>query len=227
MPRKGSTSVKSCGGLVLYGYWRSGTSYRARIALNLKGIGYETIAVNLLAGEQCSEAFLKINPQGLVPVLVTPTSVLTQSTAIMEWLEETFPDPPLLPKTTNDRAIVRAMSLTVACDIHPLNNVRILDYLVNELGADRSATSAWAAKWICAGLEPIEKLIGRHGGKFAFGDNPTIADCHLIPQIYSAERFGVELAAFPNVMEVVQRARSIPAFMAAAPELQPDAPTVS
>lgn len=227
MPRKSSTSVTSGGDLVLYGYWRSGTSYRARIALNLKGIGYETIPVNLLAGEQRSEMFLKINPQGLVPALVTPSSVLTQSTAIMEWLEETFPDPPLLPKTANDRAIVRAMSLTVACDIHPLNNVRILNYLANELGADGSATSAWATKWISAGLEPIDKLIGRHGGKFAFGDTPTIADCHLVPQIYSAERFGVDLAAYPNVAEVVQRARSIPAFISAAPERQPDAPKVS
>ena len=209
--------------MILHGYWRSGTSYRTRIALNLKGVAYEQAAVDLRTGAQRSEAFLALNPQGLVPALKTDDGqVLTQSPAILEWLEEVHPDPPLLPKTAADRAIVRAMAATIACDIHPLNNLRVLK-AVRELGAETEGPGGWAARWIGAGFAALETLIARHGAGFAFGERPTLADCHLVPQVYSAERFGVDLAPYPHLMAAVDTARGHPAFTAAHPDRQPDA----
>lgn len=212
--------------MILHEYWRSGTSYRTRIALALKGVAYEQVSHDLRTGEQRSAAYLALNPQGLVPALETDAneggSVLTQSPAILEWLEERYPDPPLLPAALDDRAIVRAMAATVACDIHPLNNLRVLN-AIRELGADADAVSRWTARWIGDGFAALEIAIVRHGAGFAFGERPTLADCHLVPQAYSAERFGVDLSPYPRLLEVVTTARAHPAFVAAHPDNQPDA----
>lgn len=209
--------------MILHGYWRSGTSYRTRIALNAKGLAYEQISHDLRIGEQRAENFLMLNPQGLVPALEVDGQVLTQSTAIIEWLEERYPDPPLLPKGAEDRAVVRAMSLIVACDIHPLNNVRVLNRLRDELGAGPDAVQAWIAHWIVEGFAALEVMIGRHGGQFCFGDRLTMVDCHVVPQVYSAERFGINLDAFPRLVETVMRVREHPAVLAAHPDRQADA----
>ncbi|WP_419808009.1 maleylacetoacetate isomerase [Sphingomonas sp.] len=205
--------------MILHGYWRSGTTYRTRIALALKGLSYEQVGHDLRTGEQRSAAFLTLNPQGLVPALETDDGVLTQSPAILEWLEERYPEPPLLPAAPGDRAIVRAMAATIACDIHPLNNMRVLK-AVRALGGD---ADAWAAGWIGDGFAALEAMIARHGAGFAFGDRPTLADCHLVPQVYSAERFGVDLAPYPQLMAATERARALPAVQAAHPDEQPDA----
>lgn len=209
--------------LTLHGYWRSGTSYRTRIALNLKGLHYAQITHDLRKGEQGGEAYRAINPQGLVPAMVADDLVLTQSAAILEWLEERYPDPPLLPAMADDRAIVRAMALVIACDIHPLNNVRVLAHLRRELGADDAAIAAWTARWIGSGFTALEDSVARYGGAFCFGDSPTIADCHLVPQIYSAARFAVDLEAYPRLRRINERLLTIPAFADAHPDRQPDA----
>jgi maleylpyruvate isomerase len=205
--------------MILHGYWRSGTSYRTRIALNLKGIAYQQAAIDLRAGDQRGDAFRALNPQGLVPALETDDGVLTQSPAILEWLEERYPDPAFLPADPAGRAVVRAMAATIACDIHPLNNLRVLK-AVKELGGDQAA---WTARWIGDGFAALEQMIARHGEGFAFGSTPTIADCHLVPQVYSAERFGVELSPYPQLMAAAAAARAHPAFEAAHPDHQPDA----
>lgn len=206
--------------MILHGYWRSGTSYRTRIALNLKGLAYQQAGVDLRRGDQRSEAFLALNPQGLVPALETDDgAVLTQSPAILEWLEERYPDPPLLPADPTGRAMVRAMAATIACDIHPLNNLRVLN-AVRELGGD---ADGWAARWIAPGFAALETMIARHGDGFAYGAAPTLADCHLVPQVYSARRFGVDLAPYPRLVAAVDRARALPAVAAAHPDRQPDA----
>jgi len=210
-------------GLVLHGYWRSGTSYRARIALNLKGLDYAQVGHDLRIGAQAAHDYVALNPQKLVPALVTGDGVLTQSPAILEYLEERYPDPPLLPKGAGDRAVVRAMAAVVACDIHPLNNMRVLKSLRREFGADEAQRDAWAARWIGDGFAALEVLIGQHGAEFAFGDTPTLADCHLVPQLYSAERFGVDLSAYPRVVAAVEAMRALPAVARAAPEVQDDA----
>lgn len=209
--------------MILHGYWRSGTSYRTRIALNLKGLTYEQAGVDLRAGAQKSEAFLALNPQGLVPALEANGHVLTQSPAILEWLEEVHPEPPLLPADAAGRAHVRAMAALVACDIHPLNNLRVLSALKQEFGADQAALDAWAGRWITAGFQALEALIVRHGGDWCFGDAPTLADCCLIPQVYSARRFNTSLEAFPRIRAVDERAAAHPAFQVAHPDRQPDA----
>ena len=212
--------------MILHEYWRSGTSYRTRIALALKGLAYRTVSHDLRTGAQRAAAFVALNPQGLVPALETDANdgghVLTQSPAILEWLEERYPEPPLLPTGTGDRAIVRAMAATVACDIHPLNNMRVLK-AIRELGADGEAEKSWTARWIGDGFAALEIAIARHGGGFAFGDRPTLADCHLVPQAYSADRFGVDLTPYPRLAEAVATARAHPAFVAAHPDNQPDA----
>ena len=209
--------------MILHGYWRSGTSYRTRIALNLKGLSYEQAGVDLRTGAQKSDAFLTLNPQGMVPALEADGAVLTQSPAILEWLEETYPEPPLLPADPVARAQVRAMAALVACDIHPLNNLRVLKALRETFGADQAATDAWAGRWITAGFEALEALIARHGEGWCFGDAPTLADCCLIPQIYSARRFNTPLDAFPRILALEEKAAGHPAFMAAHPDRQPDA----
>jgi maleylpyruvate isomerase len=211
------------GEMVLHGYWRSGTSYRTRIALNLKGLDYRQEPVDLRAGAQHSEAFRALNPQGLVPALEAGDAVLTQSSAIIEWLEEVYPEPPLLPRNANDRAIVRAMAMTVACDIHPLNNLRVLNRLREQFGAENDGVEAWIAHWIREGFAALVPQVAKHGGRFAFGDKLTMADCHLVPQIYSAERFGVDIFEFPLLVAAAANAAAELPVAAAHPDRQPDA----
>jgi maleylpyruvate isomerase len=209
--------------LVLHGYWRSGTSYRTRIALEIKGVAYEQAPVDLRAGVQRSDAYLALNPQGLVPALETPDGVLTQSSAIIEWLEERYPEPPLLPQAAGERAIVRAMAMAVACDIHPLNNLRVLKYLKHPLEQEQSAIDAWIAHWIAAGFAALEPMIAHHGGRLAFGDSLTLADCHLVPQFYAAERYSVDCSPYPRLLESVRRAMAEEPVRRAHPQAQPDA----
>jgi maleylacetoacetate isomerase len=206
--------------LQLHDYWRSGAAYRVRIALHLKGLAFAQISHNLVNGEQSDAAYRALNPQGLVPALEADGLVLTQSSAIIEWLDETVPTPPLLPKNPADRAIVRAMAAIIAADIHPLNNLRVLQRL------DTLATEArlpWAAHWINSGFDALEVLLARHAGAHAFGDAPGLADCFIIPQAYSAARFKVALDGWPVLARVVANGQSHPAFIAAHPAQQPDA----
>lgn len=214
--------------LVLHGYWRSSAAYRVRIALALKGLAYGQAAHDLLGGEQRAPDYLGLAPQGLVPALECaedgPGTVLTQSLAIIEWLEERHPAPPLLPAEAGARAVVRAMALAVACDIHPLNNLRVLRALKTDYGLDDAARDGWVARWIGEGFAALETQVARHGGAFCFGDAPGMADCCLIPQIYNARRFHVDLDGFPRLMAVEANCLALPAFAAAAPEAQPDAP---
>jgi len=212
--------------LILYGYWRSGTTYRTRIALNLTGLTYETRPVNLPAGEQGLAPYRALAPQGLVPALAVDGEVLIQSPAILEWLEETHPEPPLLPKDAAGRARVRAMAALIGCDIHPLNNLRVLRALRRDLGASDVQLQAWETRWITEGFAALEDLTGRTGGAFCHGDAPTLADCYLVPQVYSALRFGVDLAAFPRLREIDARARALAPFAAAHPDRQPGAAPV-
>ncbi len=209
--------------MILHGYFRSGTSYRTRIALNLKGLSYETHGVDLRTGAQKSDAYLALNPQGMVPALETPEGVLVQSPAILEWLEERHPRPPLLPENAMDRATVRAMAAVIGCDIHPLNNLRVLKALRSQFEADQAMVDDWAARWITPGFETLEILVARHGRGWSFGDTPGLIDCYLIPQIYSARRFNVPLDAFPRLLAIEAAAADHPAFIAAHPDRQPDA----
>ncbi len=209
--------------MILHGYWRSGAAYRTRIALALKGLAYDQQGVDLRTGAQRSEAFVALNPQGMVPALEVENAVLTQSPAILEWLEETHPAPALLPSDPVERALVRAMAALIGCDIHPLNNLRVGKALRETFGADQAAVDAWAARWILPGFEALEALVGRHGAGWCFGDAPTLADCYLIPQIYSARRFNVPLESFPRLLAIEAAAARHPAFIAAHPDNQPDA----
>ena len=209
--------------MILHGYWRSGAAYRTRIALELKGLAYAQQGVDLRTGAQRSEAFVALNPQGMVPALEAGGAVLTQSPAILEWLEEVHPVPPLLPATPVDRAHVRAMAALIGCDIHPLNNLRVGKALRESFGADQIAVDAWAARWILPGFEALEQLVQAHGAGWCFGAAPTLADCYLIPQIYSARRFNVPLDAFPRLLAIDLAAKLHPAFVAAHPDNQPDA----
>ena len=205
--------------LLLHEYWRSGTSYRVRIALNLKGLAYESAGHDLRIGEQQDPAYLAVNPQGLMPALVTPQGTLTQSPAILEWIEETWPEPPLLPASTFERAEVRAMAAIIGCDIHPLQNLRVL----KALGGDQAARNAWAGRWIAAGFDALERRVEARGGRHAFGDSLTLADVYLVPQLYSARRFEVDLAPYPRLVAAGAAAEAHPAVAEAAPERQPGA----
>ncbi|MBA4803382.1 MAG: maleylacetoacetate isomerase [Brevundimonas sp.] len=209
--------------MILHGYWRSGAAYRTRIGLALKGLAWEARGVDLRTGAQRSDAFLALNPQGMVPALEADGMVLTQSPAILEWLEERHPEPPLLPATPADRAVVRAMAALIACDIHPLNNLRVGKALRESFGADQAAVDAWAARWIVAGFTALEAQVERHGAGWCFGSTPGLADCYLVPQIYSARRFHVPLDAFPRLLAIEAAAAAHPAFLAAHPDRQPDA----
>ena len=209
--------------MILHGYWRSGASYRVRIALALKGIGYDLAAHDLRTGEQKAADYLALNPQGMVPALQTGDRVLIQSPAILEWLEETHPSPPLLPSGADDRAAVRAMCALIGCDIHPLNNLRVLKALRADFAADQAAVNAWAAAWIAPGFDALQALVDPHGADWCFGDAPTLADCYLIPQLYSARRFDMDLSPWPHLLAVEARAQAHPAFEAAHPDRQPDA----
>jgi maleylpyruvate isomerase len=210
--------------LTLIDYWRSGTSHRTRIALELKGLGYERRAVDLRAGEQRGADYLALNPQGLAPTLIVDGVPLTQSPAILEWLEETWPEPPLLPGDPIDRAHVRAIAAAVACDIHPLGNLRVLSYLRHEMAQDDEVVARFARRWIEDGLAAVERLIERGpGGPWAWGAAPTLADCCLVPQLYAAvDRYGTSLS--PRLADVAAAADAHPAFVAAHPRSQPDAP---
>jgi maleylpyruvate isomerase len=206
----------------LHGYFRSSASYRVRIALNLKGLSAEHLAHHLRKGEQCAPAYLAINPQGLVPTLENEDAVLTQSLAIIEWLDETHPAPPLLPKDPLRRAKVRAFALVVACDTHPVQNLKVLARL-RQLGLPEAQVTGWAAWANREGLTACEKLIASEAGPFCFGAQPTIADLCLVPQLANARRFGVDLAAFPRLLKAEAAASNIKAFADAAPDRQPDA----
>lgn len=209
----------------LHNFFRSGTSHRLRIALNLKGLAYDYVAVDLRTEEHLGAAFKALNPQGLVPALVEGDLVLTQSPAIIEWLEERYPTPPLLPKNPEDRARVRAMAAMVGCDIHPINNRRILDYLRKSLGCDEAAVLAWCATWINDGFQALEALLAadRQRSTFCFGHAPTLADAYLVPQVESARRFKVDLTPFPHIVAIDQACAELDAFKRAAPAVQPDA----
>ena len=212
--------------MTLYGYFRSSTSYRTRIAMNLKQLDYDYIAVNLAKDEQLEAIFQSINPQGLVPVVQVNDLWLYQSPAILEWLEEVYPEHPLLPKDAAGRMQVRALSAMIGCDIHPLNNRRILQYLRNELSVDEDQVMAWCHRWMSEGFDALEKRLAQDKtrGKFCYGDSPTFADCYLIPQVSSAERFKVDLSAYPNIVAIDAHCRTLKAFADADPMVQPDAP---
>lgn len=209
--------------MILHGYWRSGTSYRTRIALNLKGLSYGQRTYDLRAGAQNEPGYKALNPQMLVPTLEVDGALLTQSPAILEWLEELHPEPPLLPRGANERATVRAMAALIGCDIHPLGNLRVLGQLRTEFGADSAHVKQWAARWIGDGFAALETLIERHGGRFAYGDTPTLVECYLVPQLYSAERFSVDVSPYPRLLAAANAARALPEVEAAHPDRQPDA----
>ncbi|WP_130619900.1 maleylacetoacetate isomerase [Dyella amyloliquefaciens] len=213
---------------VLYGYWRSSAAYRVRIALNLKGLTYESHAVHLVnnGGEQHAPDFKALNPQELVPCLVDDGRVLTQSMAIVEYLDETHPTPPLLPDDPVGRARVRALAQVVGCDVHPLGNLRVLQYLVNGLGLDESAKSVWSRHWIDEGLRALEAMLSGHvaTGRFCHGDTPTLADICLVPQLYNAIRWKLSLDEYPTIQRIYDACQALEAFQRAAPEAQPDAP---
>jgi len=211
----------------LYGYFRSSATYRVRIALNLKGIPWESEVVDLRApvAAQHTREFRALNPHGLIPVLVDGEHTFTQSLAILEYLEETHPQPPLLPREPAARAEVRALALAVACDIHPLNNLRVLNYLRTQLGQDESAVSAWYGHWVAQGLAALEcdarRLSG--DGRHMYGDTVTLADVCIVPQVANARRFDCDLTPYPALRAVCAHLESLPAFAQAAPQTQPDA----
>ena len=210
----------------LYNYFRSSAAYRVRIALNLKGLEWEHVGVHLLKREHRDEKYLALNPAGLVPTLVADDgAVLTQSLAIVEYLDEVKADStPLLPANALDRAYVRALSLSLACDAHPLNNVRVLNYLSNVLNVTQAQKDAWIAHWITTGLATFEQMLGQSGksGQFCFDDMPTMADCVLVPQVFSARRFNVDVSLYPRIAAIDAACNALPAFISAHPRNQPD-----
>ena len=209
----------------LYSFFRSGTSHRLRIALNLKGLEAEYVPVDLRTEQHLQPAFKALNPQGLVPALEQEGQVLIQSPAIIEWLEEKHPEPPLLPRDPDQRARVRALAAIVGCYIHPINNRRILETLRQQFGADEAAVNAWCATWISAGFDAVETLLAADParGDFCFGHAPTLADVYLVPQVESARRFKVDLSPYPLIRAVDEACAQLDAFRRAAPAQQPDA----
>ncbi|MEX8492450.1 maleylacetoacetate isomerase [Sphaerotilus sp.] len=209
----------------LYSFFRSGTSHRLRIALNLKGVDYTYVPVDLRREEHLGDAYRALNPQGLVPALAVEGRVLTQTPAILEWLEERFPSPPLLPADADARARVRTLAAIVGCDIHPVNNRRILESLRSDFGADEAAVNRWCSRWIGEGFDAIEALLAAdpHRGDYCVGDTPTLAEVYLVPQVESARRFGVDLSRWPRITAVDAACQRLATFRCAAPALQPDA----
>lgn len=214
--------------LRLYSYWRSSAAYRVRIGLNLKALDYETVPVHLVrdGGEQHSPEFREANPQELVPVLQHGSRMLRQSLAILEYLDETWPAPMLLPTSARDRQRVRALAQLVACEIHPLNNLRVLQYFERNWEVLKPERDEWVRHWISDGFTAFEALVHDHPatGTFCDGDEPGLADCCLVPQIYNARRFAVDMAAFPTLLRIEQACLELPEFDAARPENQPDSP---
>lgn len=208
--------------IILHGYWRSSAAYRVRIALALKDVAYTSVPHDLRADEQRDPAYLAIAPHGLVPAIEHDGGILIESPAILEWIEARWPDPSLLPSSPEDAAMVRAIAALVGCDIHPLNNLRVLNRLRSQFDASNAQVKEWIAHWVGQGFGALDQIIGRVGGRFTFGDSPTLADCYLVPQVYNAERYNVDLSAFPRVLAAADAARALPAFAAAHPDLQPD-----
>ena len=211
----------------LYSYFRSSAAYRVRIALNLKGLAYETVPVHLTrgGGEPLAPGYRKLNPQALVPVLQDGERALSQSLAIMEYLEEIHPQPPLLPKDPAARARVRALALAVACDLHPLNNLRVLNYLTGPMGLGDDAKQTWYRHWIAEGLGALEASLAGdpETGRFCHGDAPGLADCCLIPQLANAHRFKCDVSPYPTLLKIEKNCQALDAFLRAAPDQQPDA----
>jgi maleylacetoacetate isomerase len=210
----------------LYTFWRSSAAYRARIALHLKGLPFDSVSKQLGAGEQRAPEFLELNPQGFVPALVDEGQVITQSLALIEYLDETHPLPPLLPPDPLGRARVRAMAQAIACDIHPLNNLRVLQYLKNPLGHEQATVDTWIRHWIGEGFRALEQMAQAYSrdGAHLYGDGVTLADVCLVPQLYNARRFDTDLSPFPTLVAIGRALEALPAFEAARPEVQPDAP---
>lgn len=212
---------------ILYTYWRSSASYRVRMALNLKGVGHQLRYVHLVrdGGQQHAPDYLALNPQGQVPTLVHGDRVITQSPAILEYLEEVFPKPALLPADAPGRARVRQLAAIIACDTHPLNNQRVLKYLVGELGVDEQTKLAWYRHWVARGLDAFERLLDASDatGRYCQGDAPTLADCCLLPQVYNARRFECDESGWPEVVRICTNLEALPAVQRAAPENQADA----
>lgn len=213
--------------LKLYTYFRSSAAYRVRIALQLKHLDYEAVPVHLVkdGGQHLTEGYRRINPAATVPALIDRDLALSQSLAIIEYLDETYPYPPLLPGDPAARARVRAIALDVACEIHPLNNLRVLKYLTGKLGVSEEDKNAWYRHWVETGLTAIESRLASSPltGRFCHGEAPTLADCCLVPQVFNARRFGCRLDHVPTVLRIDAECRTLPAFVAAAPENQPDA----
>jgi len=213
--------------MILSTYFRSTAAYRVRLALNIKGVDHELVPVHLLrdGGEHKTADYLDKNPDGLVPALETQGQVLAQSLAIIEYLEETHPEPPLLPGSALDRAYVRGLAQTIASDIHPLNNLRVLQYLMNNLNSTENQKQRWYEHWVATGFRSIETRLARnqHTGLCCFGDTPTLADVCLIPQVYNAERFNCPMGDYPTIKRINTHCLSLPAFALSAPDQQPDA----
>jgi maleylpyruvate isomerase len=211
----------------LYSYFRSSAAYRVRIALNLKNLPYDYAPVHLLrdGGEQLKPEYRKLNPDAILPTCIDGDHVMQQSLAIIEYLEETHPEPPLLPKVPADRAYVRSVALQIACEIHPLNNLRVLKYLKHTLGVDDAAKDAWYRHWVECGFATLEEHLASDSrtGKLCFGDTPTLADACLVPQVFNAQRFKIDLAPFPTIQRINDYASQMDAFARAAPGVQPDA----
>jgi maleylacetoacetate isomerase len=218
----------SSGIIRLYSYWRSSAAYRVRIALNLKGLPYETMPVHLLqdGGQQHTPEFIDLNPQELVPVLMHGNRILRQSMSIIEYLDETWPTPPLMPATARERQRVRAIAQMIACDIHPLNNLRVLQFMEKTWNVPQAERDTWLRHWMKVGLDAVEDTLcdNPSTGDFCDGEQPTMADCCLVPQVYNAERFGVDMAPYRTIRRIVQTCLGMDEFKAARPENQPDAP---
>ena len=209
---------------ILYGYFRSSAAYRVRIALNLKGLDYAQQPVSLVKREQRGDDYLALNPQGLVPALLDNGVLLTQSLAICEYLDEAYPDTAaLLPAAPVLRARVRAVAQSIACDIHPLNNLRVLNYLKAELQQPEDACNSWYRHWVATGFAALEQQLAASAGRYCFGDVPTLADVCLLPQVFNARRFAVDMAPYPLLAAIADRLGALPAFAAAHPSQQPDA----
>ena len=225
MSSETTTTASSSPTLKLYGYWRSSAAYRVRIALNLKGLAFENLPVHLVkdGGQQRSADYKVLNPQELVPLLVDGDERISQSLAILEYLEEVFPLPALLPDDPADRARVRSLALHIACDLHPLNNLRVLQYLSGPLGIADEAKQQWIQHWIHTGLAGVEQGLATFDGKLSLGKRPGYLEACLVPQVYNARRFACDLSQYPRILQMTEQCESLEAFANAAPEVQPDA----